>query len=774
MNRKDNIQKMAFLSSYIPRKCGIASFTANLRKSYVSQFPHIESIVVSVNNNEVTENYPEEVRFEIVEQDIESYKSAADFLNFNQVEVLSLQHEFGIFGGTAGSHILEMLSELKIPVVTTLHTVLDNPENDQLNVMRRLSELSTRFVVMTETGKKFLKEIYNIDENKIDVIPHGIPEMSFIDPNFYKDEFGVEGKYVLLTFGLLSPNKGIENVIRSLPLILKQFPNVVYIILGATHPNQKRTDGEAYRRSLERLVNDLNLGENVIFYNRYVETEELKEFLGAADIYITPYLNKTQITSGTLAYAFGSGKAVISTPYCHAEELLACGRGMLVPFNDPDAIAEKVLFLLKNETGRHSMRKKAYIIGREMIWPKVAHLYNQTFLKAILSKPASTGNNYKIKSFYEQSRILPLINLDHIIRLTDTTGILQHAKYSIPNFAEGYCLDDNARALMLMVLLENTNIDPDVVKTLVYRYASFINYAFEFTTNRFRNFMRYDRIWAENKGSEDSHGRALWALGTCIGQSGNPEIQNWAAEIFSNAVAAAEKFASPRAWAFSLLGILEYCKRWNGDRAVNQLKDVLENKLLSLYKDIANNKWEWFERYLTYCNAQLSHALIASFQISGDEEKLNAGLSTLKWLCKVQHSSNNNFNPIGNNGFYFDGGKKALYDQQPVEAFATISACLKAYIVTEDNYWMNEARIAFEWFLGRNDEGIILYDPDSGGCKDGLHFNSANQNMGAESSLAFLLSLTLMYLNENSGESFGEKSSLGINDKFIGDSLENI
>lgn len=772
MSKKDNIQKIAFLSSYVPRKCGIATFTADLRESYDSQFPHIESIVVSVNDNEMSYNYPDEVRFEISEQDIESYKSAADFLNFSQTDVLSLQHEFGIFGGPAGSHILLMLRELKIPVVTTLHTVLNKPEDTQLKVMHELSELSTRFVVMTEMGKKFLREIYDVDVNKIDVIPHGIPDMSFVDPNFYKDDFGVEGKYVLLTFGLLSPNKGIENVIKSLPLILKRSPNVVYIVLGTTHPNYKRSGGENYRRNLEKLVNNLDLRENVIFYDRFVETEELKEFLGAADIYITPYLTKTQSTSGTLAYAFGCGKAVVSTPYWHAEELLTDGRGIIVPFNDPAAIADQVLFLLENETERHSMRKKAYIIGREMIWSKVADSYHQSFLKATKSKPASFGNHIKIKSVYEQSGILPQINLNHIIRLTDSTGILQHAKYSIPNFAEGYCLDDNARALMLMVLLEKSNINPVLVRSLLYRYAAFVSYAFDVNGNRFRNFMRYDRIWTESKGSEDSHGRALWALGTCIGQSGISEIQNWATEIFSNAVSAVPKFSSPRSWAFSLLGILEYCKRWNGDRTINQIKEDLENKLLNLYKEVANKEWKWFEKYLTYSNAQLSHTLIASFEITHDEEKLNAGLNTLKWLCQVQRSANNNFNPIGNDGFYFNGGKKALYDQQPVEAHATISACLKAYSITEDDYWFDEAQIAFEWFLGKNDEGINLYDQDSGGCRDGLHLNRTNQNMGAESTLAFLLSLTLMHLSENPQITFEEKSSFEKNDNIINDGFE--
>lgn len=754
MNRRESIQKVAFLSDYIPRKCGIATFTADLRNSVASQYPRTETIVISVNDLPEGYDYPQEVRFEIAEQDLMSYKRAADFLNFSHSDVVSLQHEFGIFGGPSGSHILALLRDIKMPVVTTLHTVLKEPNPEQLKVMKKLIRYSARLIVMTETAKKFLTEIYRADEDNIDIIPHGIPDMPFVDPNFYKDQFGVEGKFVILTFGLLSPNKGIENVLRALPEILNIYPNVVYIVLGATHPNLIKSQGESYRMSLERLVNDLGIRKNVIFYNRFVDIIELKEFLGTADIYITPYLNKAQITSGTLAYAFGCGKAVISTPYWHAEELLADGRGVIVPFNNPSAIAEQVIFLLENETQRHAMRKKAYLIGREMVWNNIAHQYIDSFLKARESKLRSGKSPLQIRTLDEQPQNLPQIKLDHLIRMTDTIGIFQHARYSVPNFEDGYCLDDNARALMLTVLLENTSVNSEKTRSLMNTYASFVNYAFDRKTNRFRNFMLFNRNWKEKEGSEDSHGRALWALGTCIGRSGYTQIQNWAAEIFANAVNPVIEFTSPRAWAFSLLGIYEYCRRLSGDRTVNSIREELEKRLITLYNNSSAEDWFWFEKYLTYCNAHLSHAVISASQVTQNEEVLNIGLKSLEWLCKVQKSHLGNFNPIGNNGFFNNGGNRAMYDQQPVEAFATVAACLKAYQVTDNSFWMDEARLAFEWFLGRNDPGIPLYEPDTGGCKDGLHLDRANLNMGAESTITFLLSLTLMHLNENSINSF--------------------
>lgn len=746
MRLNDAINKISFISDYPPRKCGIATFTQDLRNAISSQYPHSDTFIISVNDIVEGYNYPPEVRFEIQHNDISTYRNAADYLNFNPADIVSVQHEFGIFGGSAGNYLLAILKDIKIPIVTTFHTILKNPDPEQMKVMRELIRLSARFVVMSETGKEFLEQIYNADPVRIDVIPHGIPDMPFVDPNFYKDQFGVEGKNVILTFGLISPGKGIENVLKALPKVIRKYPNTVYIVLGATHPNLLRQQGESYRLSLERLANDLGINKNVIFYNRFVSLDELKEFIGAADIYVTPYLNEAQITSGTLSYAFGCGKAVISTPYWHAKELLSDDRGILVPFNDPNAIADAIELLISNETLRHSMRKRAYIIGREMIWSNVAHLYMESFIKARKSGITHSKHRLVIKTLDEETLNLPKIKTDYLKKLTDKTGIIQHAKYSIPNFRDGYCLDDNARALMLTVLLESTPFYNQEINSLQETYAAFINYAFDENTRLFRNILSFDRKWLEEKGSEDSNGRAIWALGTVINRSKNQQLQNWAADVFVRALEHITDFTSPRAWAFILAGISEYLSKFGGDRLVNQIRDELEKRLINIFKIVSSDDWKWFENYLTYSNAKLSLGLISSAIISGNQEALSVGLDSLKWLCKIQKSSGGNFAPIGNDGFYTRNQKRAWYDQQPIEAFSTVAATLKAYEATKKNEWLNEARLAFEWFLGRNDNQISLVDHNSGACRDGLHIDRANSNMGAESTLSYLLSLTLMHL----------------------------
>ncbi|HEX5471329.1 MAG TPA: glycosyltransferase family 4 protein, partial [Lacipirellulaceae bacterium] len=454
MVRSVKIDKVAFVADYLPRKCGIATFTFDLRSSVASQYPPLECIVVPVDDIEGGYDYPFEVRFEIQEQELASYRRAADFLNFANVDVVCLQHEYGIYGGAAGGHVLALLRDLRVPVVSTLHTVLEKPNDDERRVLQKLCELSSRVVVMSERSRRFLVDIYDVPLEKIDFIPHGIPDMPFVDPNFYKDQFDVEGKFVALTFGLISPNKGIEHVLRAMPKIIKQLPDFVYIILGATHPNLVRDQGETYRLSLERLAQSLDIKKHVIFYNRFVEQRELTEFIGAADIYVTPYLNPNQAVSGTLAYSFGCGKAVVSTPYWHAEELLADDRGILVPFGDSEAIARAVIELWQDEQRRHAMRKRAYLMGREMIWSHVAHQYMESFQRARHSRPPALAKSRAVRTLAEEQPQLPTIRLDHLWQMTDTTGVLQHATYSIPNFHEGYCLDDNARALVLSVLLE--------------------------------------------------------------------------------------------------------------------------------------------------------------------------------------------------------------------------------------------------------------------------------------------------------------------------------
>jgi glycosyltransferase involved in cell wall biosynthesis len=752
----NSIHKIALIGDYLPRKCGIATFTNDLYVALTGEGTDANCFVVAVNDIPEGYDYPPEVRFEIAEQDIRSYQRAADFLNCTNADVVCVQHEFGIYGGPAGSHLLALLRRVNLPAVTHLHTILEQPTREQTRVMQELIHLSTRLIVMSDRGRRMLEEIYDAPPDRLDVIPHGVPDMPFVDPNFYKDQFGVEGKRVLLTFGLISPGKGIEMVIRALPQVVQQFPDLVYIVLGATHPNLLREQGETYRLSLERLAADLGIKKHVIFYNRFVELEELKEFLGAADIYITPYLNPAQITSGTLAYAFGCGKAVISTPYWHAEELLAEGRGVLVPFRDSEAIAQALLGLLTDEVHRHAMRKQAYLLGREMVWSQVARLLSASFERARIEYSPRRQARQALQSLDQEPRELPDLRLDHLKRLSDSTGLFQHATYWLPNFREGYCTDDNTRSLLLTVMLEETGDDTQEVRALATTYAAFINYAFIPETGRFHNFMSFERTWLDTDCSDDCLGRALQVLGACAGRSRREDLRHWAMDLFDQALSAASTMIYPRGWALGLLAIHDYFRRFSGDRSVDLMRDQLTQQLLDAFDATHSDDWLWFENQLTYDNARLPHALILSGRWSNRGEALEVGLRSLRWLMQQQTAEAGHFRPIGCNGFYPRGGQRAVFDQQPLEAWASVAACIEAWYATQDEFWMSEAWRAFEWFLGRNDLNLPLYDARSGGCFDGLHVNRVNLNQGAESTLAFLLALQELRIVESALSSFSQ------------------
>jgi glycosyltransferase involved in cell wall biosynthesis len=743
------INRIGFIGNYLPRQCGIATFTTDLCEAIGAEYSGTTCIALPVNDIEDGYDYPERVRFELTEKDIESYRRAADFLNTNNVDLVSLQHEYGIFGGRVGSHILALLRELRMPIVTTLHTILRDPDADQRGVLEEVAALSNRLVVMSKRGSEFLQEVYRVRPDKIDVIPHGIPDVPFIDPNFHKDLFGVEGKIVLLSFGLLAPNKGIENVIAALPAVVARYPNVVYIIVGATHPHVKRHDGETYRLFLERMAQEKGVEGQVIFYNRFVSVEELVKFIGAADIYITPYLNPAQIVSGTLAYTLGAGKAVISTPYWYAEEMLAKGRGTLVPFRDAAALAEQVIDLLDNEAKRHAMRKRAYVFGRDMTWPRVARRYMQSFERARSECRHFTPPGFTVKALDKRPAELPPLKLDHLRHMADETGMLQHAIFTVPNYHQGYSTDDNARALMVSTLLEE--LGSGEALELASRYLAFVWYAFNAETGRFRNFMDYQRRWLEDSGSEDCHGRTLCALGTVLGRSNTPALHSMAGWLFEKALPAIVTTTSPRAWAFALIGIHEYLRRFGGDRMASHVREDLAGRLLALYQSHRSDEWRWYEDVLTYCNAALPHALLMCGQSMPNKAMIQAGLESLSWLGELQRAeaTGGHFVPIGSNGFYKQGGARARFDQQPVEAQAMISACLEADRITGDKRWRKEARRAFDWFLGRNDLNLPIYDPTTGGCRDGLHPDRPNENQGAESTLAFLQSLLELRLVEN-------------------------
>jgi glycosyltransferase involved in cell wall biosynthesis len=736
--------RIALIGNYLPRQCGIATFTTHLCEAIVAQQGTDACFAIPVNDRPTGYAYPDRVRFELSERDLTSYQRAADFLNMSGVDVVCLQHEYGIFGGQSGSHILALLRELRMPTVTTLHTVLESPDAGQRQVLEELATLSDRLVVMSERAVEFLTGVYDVPRARIELIPHGIPDVPFVDPNFYKDQFGVQGKIVLLTFGLLSPNKGIEHVLDALPSVLAYYPNLVYIVLGATHPHVKAHDGESYRLSLERRAKSHGVESHVVFINRFVSQQELVECIGAADLYLTPYLNPAQIVSGTLAYTLGAGKVVISTPYWYAEELLGEERGVLVPFADPNAIASQVIDLLGRDADRHAMRKRAYLFGRDMIWPTVARRYEELFAavreaRAIHPRPVFEATTLEART------ALPDLKLDHLLAMTDDTGLLQHATYTVPNYDEGYTTDDNARALMLAVLLEQGFGS----RSIGTRYLAFLWHAFDLETRRFRNVMAYDRRWLDAVGSEDAHGRALRALGLVLGRSEQSGLRGVASRLFEQALPTILNCASPRAWADALLGIHAYLRRYSGDRTARRIEATLADRLMALYTRYSTADWQWFEEVLSYDNALLPQALLTASTDLERADMRRAALTALGWLMDVQRAGETHLVPIGSNGFYRRGGARARFDQQPIEAQATVSACLYAYEATRDGRWHDEAVRAFEWFLGRNDLGLSLYDASTGGCRDGLHADRVSQNEGGESTVAFLLALAEMTLAEH-------------------------
>lgn len=739
------VRSVAILGNALPRQCGIATFTSDLVTALGEEALGLQCGIVAMNDVGKRYAYDEMVLFEIAESDVSSYLRAADFLNVGGFDVLCLQHEYGIFGGRAGAHLLSTLGQLRMPIVTTLHTVLSDPSPDQRKVMDSILRLSTRIVTMSRTGATILTETHGISPDKIDFIPHGIPILP--DREASRARLRVDDSIQLLTFGLLSPDKGLEYVIDALPAVVARFPEVQYVIVGATHPQVKDSQGETYRRSLQLRAHKLGIADHVVFHDRFVSARALGEFLSAADVYLTPYLNPEQITSGTLAYAVGTGKPVISTPYKYAQELLASERGLLVPYRDSGAISEALIGLLESPERLQELSSRAAHAGQGMTWPSVAARYKASFERA-LSQFAEKRRTRVERSAWQGPVVeLPELSLRHVKMLTDDTGILQHAVFSVPRYEDGYCIDDNARALLLTTLMDDAGTDDRATtRKLSGRYLAFISHALNKKTFRFRNFMDFSRNWLEASGSEDSHGRTLWALGTVVGRADEPGRKSLAGQLFRDTVSVVRDFTSPRACAFSLMGIGESMKALRGDRELEALQRLLASQLVARFSRNFETPWPWCEDGLAYDNARIPQALIVSGRSLGDEELVRSGVQALEWLTQVQVSDEGVFSPVGSNGFYRRGERKARYDQQPVEACATVSACLDAWRVTGDEKWVRESWRAFSWFLGENDNNTPLYDPLTRGCRDGLHPDRANENQGAESTLSFLLALVEMRL----------------------------
>jgi glycosyltransferase involved in cell wall biosynthesis len=740
------LKSIVFIGNYLPRQCGIATFTTHLLESIALNAPDKTCWAVAMNDRPEGYLYPSHVRFEINQNQLNEYSLAADLLNLNRADVICLQHEYGIFGGKRGSFIIELLRDLKMPVVTTLHTLLKDPNPQERHIMTQLAEFSDRLVVMSERSVEFLREIYQVPEEKIVLIHHGIPDVPFVEADAYKDRFDVSGKKIILTFGLLSPGKGIEAVIDALPEIVKAHPEVIYMVVGATHPHLKAEQGEDYRNSLHLRAKELGVSDHIVFHDRFVADEDLLEFIGAADIYVTPYLNEAQIISGTLAYALGMGKAVISTAYWHAQELLADDRGRLIPFQDPVALAREVIDLLDHPDELLAIQQRAYTYGRKMIWSDVGRRYLDTFAEARRQRLRKNIPEHRLEPLGLRQQPLPEIKLDHLRRMTDGTGVLQHANYTVPDRTHGYCVDDNARALIVAVSAQDLQPLDSTLGDLASVYLSFLGYAFNEQTGRFRNFMSYDRRWLELTGSEDSHGRALWGLGIAVELGRDAGEVVYAADLFQRALDTVEHFTSPRAVAFVIIGIHAYLSRYSSDSRVIRVRKILADRLMAWFMNSTSEDWPWCEDILSYDNARLPQALLLSGQRLPDREMVGMGLRALDWLRQVQtDETGRHFAAIGNDGWLTRDGEKARFDQQPLEAAAMVDACIEAFNCTQDEEWITYAYRCLNWYRGENDLGVPLCDYATGGCRDGLEAQGANENQGAESTLCWLMALLAVY-----------------------------
>lgn len=729
---------LALIGNALPRKCGLATYTSHVADALRSQYPEMRLDHYAMDDGS-GDFYPHPI-ITIDSESLHAYREAAEKIEASGSEAIWLQHEYGIFGGIAGSHILELVGATDLPLILTLHTVLEQPSEEQEVVLKRLIARSKRTIVMASTGAEILKKRYGVAADQLRIIPHGIPDRQLRDPDEMKPRFGWDGRKVLMTFGLLAPDKGIRHMIEAMPAVIKEHPETLYEVVGATHPNQVRKEGERHRRMLMDLARDLGVQDHVRFIDRFVEQEELLDMLQAADVYVTPYLNMAQVTSGTLSYAVAVGKPIIATPYIHAREILGDGHGVLVPAADSKALAGAALDLLDHDRKRLALGSAAYQRGRSMLWPRV--------VEQSLARLPAQARQVAIPGAQPRPAALPL---DAIERMTDAVGMIQHSVFSVPNRHHGYCIDDNARALMAVV----RRGDDRRAAALAPVYAAFLQHGWNPEKTRFRNFMAFDRRWLEDCGSEDSNGRTIWALGLAATRSPWTSLRDWALNLFCEVAPMASELTAPRARAFAALGGLELLEAHpNHDLATLLVRQSAE-QLMSLSQQNARDDWDWFEPSLAYDNARLPEALIRASSALGEPEMLTRGLSAFEWLIRRQTSPRGSFRPVGCNSFGRPYAPPLAFDQQPLEATATIDAAGAAYRADRDEKWRHVAHSAFGWFFGDNDAGVPLANVSEGSCFDGLMATGINRNMGAESILALHLAAQTMR------ETFGKSKQAG-------------
>lgn len=729
--------KIALVGTYPPRRCGIATFTRDLEQAMAKADPRVEPFVLAMTDPGGQYEYPENVKYEIRQAVKGDYARAAEFVNYSDVRLVSVQHEYGIFGGDDGAYILDFLSTLRVPAMVTLHTVLKSPSHSQRTIVQQLAKRSAGLVVLSRVAADLLQSSYSIEATQIHMIPHGIPQMHPVDREALKAGFGVSDRRMLLTFGLLGPSKGVETVIRALPALVEEFPDLVYFVVGATHPTIVRRHGEAYRSLLEHEAEKLDVRDHVVFHNQFVTTENLCRYLQAADIFISPYLNEAQVTSGALSYAMGAGAAAISTPYWHAQELLGDGRGRLFPFGDSSALARELGTLLESPSELGRVRRAAHDFTRSMVWPQVGKAHLE------LGKSFIAHSKWRVRPVPRaRASSLPEVRLDHLCRLTDDTGILQHATFTVPARRSGYCVDDNARALIVALEADRLSGSPETAR-LVTTYLSYLHHA-QRDDGHFDNLMRYDGSIEPSVPSDDCLGRAIWALGKATCFAAEDGHRRLARQMLERALLHARDLG-PRGTALILLGLSTCLLTEPNHQAMRSLLDELTEKLLEQYRREADENWRWFEGTLTYDNALLPLALFQSYALTGERASLRVARESLEFLEEICFEDGH-LVLVGNSGWHArDNAKKPNADEQATDAAAFVLAFRGAFLATGDHHHLRRMRESFAWFLGSNRLNLPLYDFNTAGCHDGLGSSEVNQNEGAESTVAFLMSLQRMH-----------------------------
>jgi glycosyltransferase involved in cell wall biosynthesis len=731
--------KIAYISTYPPRECGIATFNQNLMRAINANFPKKETLqcgfVVAINDSEKLQEYeyPEEVKYIIRQNHQKDYIRAANYINTSDVDACIMEHEFGIYGGESGIYILPLLNRIEKPLISILHTVLRDPSYVQRIIIREIAEQSSKIIVMSRRAVEFLVNIYEIPIEKIQIIEHGVPDVNVPANNPVNNLSQFKNHRVLLTFGLISRNKGLETVIKALPKIVEKHPDVMYVVLGNTHPGVLKNSGEEYRDHLKSLAAQLNVSKHLSFIHKFVSEEELVNYLSAAEIYVTPYLNEAQITSGTLSYAVGAGSAVVSTPYWHATELLADNRGRLFEFKNSDALADIINELLDEESTLNFLKENAFEYGLHLRWPVIGAEY----IKA--AQEACSAHDFSdkiLRNSIVDPEIMPKFSLAHVQRLTDDTGIVQHAKYGIPNLKEGYCLDDNARGLIMALMAYQRNKSKEAFELLPV-YLSYIHYM-QTDDGNFRNFLSFSRQYLDEVGSEDSFGRTIWALGHLIECAASNSYKEFALELFRKSFPHFKKLTHLRGMANTIIGISLYLQVVPGDDGMVSELVRLTQPLIEGYERNQSENWQWFEEKMTYDNAILPLALLHSCEITGDEKIKQVALKTMAFLDTLT-LSNGYLSPVGNDGWYYRGGMFPTFDQQAIETMAMVLMHFKAYQIFRKPQYIEKMFLCYRWFLGENTLRAPLYDHETKGCCDGLLPTGINRNQGAESTLAYLI-----------------------------------